>query len=181
MLDSQDIIGLYDRHAGDLLAYFARRTLDAEAATDLVGETFATAFEQRRSSRARRPDERAAWLYAIARNLLTDHYRRGAVRRRAMGRLGVDRRPLTDAELERVDELAGLHDLRAAVASVLAEMPHEHREILRLRIVEERSYPDVAVTLGISQQTARARVSRALRGLRRNPILIDLMERPANA
>jgi hypothetical protein len=35
---------LYRRHAEDLLRYFARRTLDPEAAAELTAETFAQAF-----------------------------------------------------------------------------------------------------------------------------------------
>ena len=38
---------LYDRLADDLLAYFYRRTRDAEVAMDLLAETFAVAFERR--------------------------------------------------------------------------------------------------------------------------------------
>jgi RNA polymerase sigma factor (sigma-70 family) len=54
---------------------------------------------------------------------------------------------------------------RAAIADGLAALSEDHREALRLRIVEERSYAEVAQTLGVSEQTARARVSRALRTL----------------
>ncbi|HEY3774967.1 MAG TPA: sigma factor-like helix-turn-helix DNA-binding protein [Solirubrobacteraceae bacterium] len=42
----------------------------------------------------------------------------------------------------------------------------QHRDALRLRVVEERPYPEVARVLGISEQAARARVSRGLRSLR---------------
>ena len=42
----------------------------------------------------------------------------------------------------------------------------DQREALELRIVKELPYPEVAIALGVSEQTARARVSRALRALR---------------
>lgn len=39
------------------------------------------------------------------------------------------------------------------------------RATLHVRVVEERSYRDIAAALNIAEQTARARVSRALRDL----------------
>jgi carbamoyl-phosphate synthase large subunit len=42
--DPATFVELYRRHAEDLLRYFARRTLDPEAAAELTAETFAEAF-----------------------------------------------------------------------------------------------------------------------------------------
>jgi RNA polymerase sigma-70 factor (ECF subfamily) len=44
-------VELYRRHADDVLRYFARRTLDPEAAAELTAETFAEAFASRGSYR----------------------------------------------------------------------------------------------------------------------------------
>jgi RNA polymerase sigma-70 factor, ECF subfamily len=41
----------------------------------------------------------------------------------------------------------------------------EQGDALRLRVIDERSYPEIAETLGVSEQAARARVSRGLRRL----------------
>jgi RNA polymerase sigma-70 factor (ECF subfamily) len=45
--DPAAFVELYRRHAEDLLRYFARRTLDPEAAAELTAETFAEAFASR--------------------------------------------------------------------------------------------------------------------------------------
>ena len=45
--DPATFVELYRRHAEDLLRYFARRTLDPEAAAELTAETFAEAFASR--------------------------------------------------------------------------------------------------------------------------------------
>ena len=127
-----------------------------------MAETFAAAVADRRSFRG---DSAEAWLYGIARHQLSGWYRRAAVERKALGRLGLEPPLLSDVEYERVEELAGLADLRARVASLLEALPDEAREALQLRIVEERPYPEVADALGIAEPAARARVSRALRGL----------------
>jgi RNA polymerase sigma factor (sigma-70 family) len=49
------------------------------------------------------------------------------------------------------------------VAAAFDELAPDQRDALRLRVIDERSYPDLAVALGVSEQTARARVARALR------------------
>jgi RNA polymerase sigma factor (sigma-70 family) len=175
VLARHDITRLYDRHAETMLGFFARRTFDPEASVDLVAETFATAFVERKKFRGGNPASEAAWLYGIARNLLAEWHRKAGVERRALAKLGIERRALTEAEYERIEELAGLHELRASLQAGLGELSAQHRDALQLRIVEEREYADVARALGTSEQTARARVSRALSALR------TLIEEPERA
>jgi len=164
-LSSDDIARLYRSQAQVMVTYFARRTYDPDAAVDLVAETFALALRAARKWRGGGDEEAAAWTWGIARHQLSRWYRRGAVERRALARLGVERRELTEPEYERIVELGGLAEARGRVAARLAQLSDENREALRLRVVEERSYEEVAAALKISEQTARARVSRALRAL----------------
>jgi RNA polymerase sigma factor (sigma-70 family) len=172
-MTGDELTRLYDRHAEGMLAFFARRTCAPDVAVDLLAETFAAAFRDRRQFRG---GDQRAWLFAIARHQLTDYFRGGRVERRALARLGVERRPLTDDEYDRIEELAATRELRATVAGALAALPADQRAVLRLRVVEERPYHELAGLLGISEQTARARVSRALRALRTSPALAELRE-----
>jgi DNA-directed RNA polymerase specialized sigma24 family protein len=95
---------LFERHAEPLLAFFARRTLDAEAAAELVAETFAEAFASRLRFRDQGADG-AAWLYGIGRNLLSRYFRNGAVDARARRRLGMPERTVGEGDFERIEEL----------------------------------------------------------------------------
>ena len=74
---------------------------------------------------------------------------------------------MSEDDVAGIDRRAGLAELRAALAVELARLSVEQRDALRLRVVEERSYAQVADALGISEQAARARVSRGLRALAR--------------
>lgn len=165
-LDADALDGLYRAHSRQLLIYFARRTIDADTATDLVAETFAAAFRDRRQFRGRTGDEAAAWLFGIARHQLASYYRRGSVERDAMRRLVLERRGLSDEELERIEELAGIAALRARVRDRVQELDPRDQEILRLRVVEERGYEEIAAALAVGEDAVRARVSRALKRLR---------------
>jgi RNA polymerase sigma-70 factor (ECF subfamily) len=160
-----DISRLYEAHARGLVAYFARRTYDAEQAVDLTAETFATAFRQRARFIGHPDDDGPKWIYGIARNQLQTFYRDGRVERSAMAKLGVERRELTEPEYERIEELAELATVRRRVATELAAMPGEQARILQMRVVDEQGYDEIALALAISEQTARARVSRALKSL----------------
>ena len=164
-LAPEDISRLYRAHARDVLRFMARRTLQPEVAVDLVAETFAQALADRARFRGSGDAEALASIFGIARHQLGKYFRRGAVERRALARFGLQVAAMTDADFERVEELGELSARRAAIADGLAALSEDHRAALRLRIVEERSYAEVAQTLGVSEQTARARVSRALRTL----------------
>jgi RNA polymerase sigma factor (sigma-70 family) len=107
-----------------------------------------------------------AWLFGIARHRLADFLRRREVERRAAAALGIERRALTEEEYDRIEGLAATADLRARVAGALAELPEAQRDAVQLRVVDEAPYPRLAHELGITEQTARARVSRGLRSLR---------------
>jgi RNA polymerase sigma-70 factor (ECF subfamily) len=157
----------YRMRSEPLLIWFARRVCDAEVALDLTAETFARAYDGRATFRGGDADAAGAWLYGIARNLLRDWYRRGRCERSALAQLGVSVPGLDDGELARIEELAGLEPLRGAVADALRLLSGEQREALRLRIVEELPYDEVARQLGVSEQTTRMRVSRGLRALGR--------------
>jgi RNA polymerase sigma factor (sigma-70 family) len=155
----------YDGHSRQLLAFFARRTFDVEVARDLTAEAFAQAFEHRRRFRGLTDAEARGWLYGIARHQLSRYARKGVVERKAVDRLGIRVPAVSEDDYERIVELAGLAQLRDRIAAGFGELSVDQRDALRLRVIDERPYREVAQTLGISEQTARARVSRALRRL----------------
>jgi len=152
----------YRRHAEDLLRYFARRTLDPEAAAELTAETFAEAFASRGRFRDRGAGG-AGWLYGIARHELGRYFRAGAVDARARRRLGMPERDLAPEDYERIEELIDFEPLRRALAGALEVLSEDQREAMRLRVIEGRPYGEVAVLLSCTEETARARVSRGLR------------------
>jgi RNA polymerase sigma factor (sigma-70 family) len=166
-LEHRHLAAAYRRDSRRLLVWFTRSVFDGQLGVDLVGETYARAFADRRRFHgdAEDPDAVAAWTWGIARNVLRDALRRGSAEQRALRRLGVEPPSLDDDARERIEELAGLGTLRAAVAAALAELSADQREAVQLRVVEELGYDAIARRLGISEDAVRARVSRGLRAL----------------
>jgi RNA polymerase sigma-70 factor, ECF subfamily len=153
---------LFERHAARLLAFFARRTLDAEAAAELVAETFAEAFASRLRFRDQGADG-AAWLYGIGRNLLSRYFRDGAVDVRARRRLGMPERTVGESDFERIEELIDFAGQGDRIREAMATLPEGQRDAVRLRVIEGRTYRETADELGTTEVVARARVSRGLR------------------
>ena len=152
----------YVRHVDGLLGFFARRTRDPDLAADLTAETFAAAL----ASRARyRPAAGAAsaWLFGIAVKKLADAQRRGYAERRARRRLGMERIELTDADVARIEALG-----EEPAASVLVELlAPDQRDAVRARVVDGRSYADIASHQHVTEAVVRQRVSRGLASVRR--------------
>jgi RNA polymerase sigma factor (sigma-70 family) len=155
----------YVENVQRVIVFFTRRTLDAEVALDLTGETFALALQRRRQFRGRSIAEAEAWLFAIARSQLSHFWRRGVAERKALEQVGIDAPSVAQSELERIEELAGLPDLRRRVQHAMAGLQPQQAYAVLQRIVAEREYDDLAEELGVSQDVVRARVSRGLRAL----------------
>ena len=155
----------YRRHVRAVLAYTLSRTHRAEVAADLTGEVFAMALMQRERFDERRGPARA-WLLSIASSKLIDSVRRGQVEDRARRRLRIAPRELTDADLERVEELVDLEHGQD-VSALVGDLPADQRQAVLARVVDERSYAEIAMTLKTSQSVVRQRVSRGLSTLRR--------------
>lgn len=146
--------------------HFARRVVDPEAALDLTAETFAQAYAGRRTFRGTTEQEARAWLYTIAHRQLAAYLRQGYADDAARTRMGLERPAADSDELSRVEELGAMADLRRGLASQMENLPEGYRDAVRLRIVEELAYSEVAQQLAISEPAARMRVSRALAHLR---------------
>jgi len=164
-LEPDDFARLYRRYAQSLLLFFQRRVQEPEIATDLMADTFTMALDRREQFRGDSEEELSGWLWSIAQSLLRAHERHGEAAARGARRLGRERRALSDREIERIEELAGLAELRGAVRRGMTQLPDDQREAVCLRVLEDLSYSEISKRLGVSIPTIRMRVSRALRQL----------------
>ena len=164
-LDADRLASLWEEFSEPLTVFFARRVLDTEVAVDLAAETFAQAFADRRQFRGATREEAIGWVYGIARHQLSGYFKRGAAAQKALNRLGMERPSLPDGEMEELERRAELHALRPLIDDALTRLSPDQRTAVQLRVVREQTYAELAMALGVSEQTARARVSRGLRSL----------------
>src|SRR5579871_1093127 len=153
----------YERHVDVVLAFLRRRTGGPDVAADLMAETFAAALlALHADTDPAQLEVPVAWLLGIARNKLYESYRRGRVEAAARQRLHLEPLVLDDNDLALVDELSETELVRQ-LADVL---PPDQLEAVRMRIIDERDYGDIARDLQCSEAVVRKRVSRALNTLR---------------
>lgn len=153
----------FERYSEEILGYFRRRKADRDTAFELTAETFSRAWVARERFEDRHEGSAAPWLYGIARNVLLMSIRRGAVERRTAARLGVLERLDLDASSDATPEARWAE----GADELLDSLPLSQREALRLRVVDELTYDEVADALGTTRSAARVRVHRALVALRR--------------
>jgi RNA polymerase sigma factor (sigma-70 family) len=155
--DPEQFGAIFDRHAPQIHRYLARR-LGADAADDLVGETFVAAFRVRAKFGRGHSDARP-WLYGIAANVISQN-RREDVRRL---RLNSVARPESH-ERGHADDVAArvsAQALGARLGRALSELSVADREVLLLIAWEDLTYEEVAIALAIPIGTVRSRLHRA--------------------
>ncbi|MGA9874799.1 MAG: RNA polymerase sigma factor [Solirubrobacteraceae bacterium] len=153
---------LYRRYLPVVVRWCLRETGSRELAADLSAEVFAAALTVARRYRPERGSV-TVWLLGIARNKLLESRRRRRIENSARHRLGFEPIVLSDADLDRVEELASLDD---QILTLLEGLPQTQRDALTGRVLQERSYEEIASELRCSASVVRQRVSRGLKTLR---------------
>jgi RNA polymerase sigma-70 factor (ECF subfamily) len=149
----------YRQHVEAIERFVARRVADRELAADLTADIFVAAIESSASYSARRGSP-SAWLFGIARVVVSAERRRGGRERDATGRL-LGRRLLDADDFARLDERldAETHGRRLYLA--MGHLSEGQRAVLELVAVDGLSLGEAAAALGIAPLAARARLHRA--------------------
>lgn len=148
---------LFDRYVAAIHAFFAGKAPD-HIVDDLVQRAFLACAEAR--ERFVEGTSFRAYVFAVARNVLHDHYRRHK------------RGPAFDAgitSLADVDpspsQAAAAHAEQAVLLSALRRIPLDLQLVLELHYWEELSTSELAFVLEIPQGTVKSRLRRAREAL----------------
>ncbi|MFA7249683.1 MAG: sigma-70 family RNA polymerase sigma factor [Dehalococcoidia bacterium] len=149
---------LYDRFQPEILRYLAHRTGDPDTAEDLAQQVFLKAWQAIPRYEARGVPFKA-WLYRMAHNQMVDYFR---TRRPTADLEGID--PPEEAEAE---SLVLALEMSAALAQALSRLSEDHRQVLTLRFLMEKSAREIGEIMGRKEVTVRGLQMRALQALRR--------------
>jgi RNA polymerase sigma factor (sigma-70 family) len=166
----RNIAEIVARERDRLHNYIRRRVPMGADVEDLLQEVF---FELVRANRLLMPIEYVtAWLYRVARNRITDLFRKKGPEERSDTeweneegewlRLD-DLLPSPDAGPE---ELCLRGDLLDELQNALLQLPHEQREVFLAHEVEGLSFKQIAEASGVNQNTLLARKHYAVLFLR---------------
>lgn len=108
-LDRELFEVLYGRRAHELITFFYRRTRNADAAAELLAETFAIAALRRRSDPELSVRD-SEWMRNIAKLELSRYFRKLDVELKAVNQLNMDIPRLTETEIVVLE--AEIHEAR---------------------------------------------------------------------
>lgn len=142
-----------------LLRYLRHHAPDV--AEDLLAETWLAAAKQLPKFQGNADDFRA-WLFAVARRRVADHYRQ---RSRRPASVSLDDR--IDCSASDSPETSTLETFSAqhAVEALVRDLPHDQADVVLLRVVADLNVDQVAKMLGRSPGSVRVLQHRALRHL----------------
>lgn len=143
--------------AEPLYQYFARRVSTSEDAADAVADCMVVLWEKRESLPASL-EERRAWMFVVARNVLWNSRRSNGRREALHLKLRGIARNNFDAPQTEMDP---------HLAEVLRTMNHNDRDLVLLVACEGFSVAECGLIFEISAQTARKRYSRLRKKMRR--------------
>ena len=157
---------LYRRHVGRVFGYVARRTGSRELAEDVTSATFERALRSLPQFEWRAGGV-APWLFRIASNELTDHYRSQARQKstratRAAHVLSAPFDEAADARLSATDA-TDIAELRGA----LDQLNPRYQRALELRYLAGLRHEDAAHAFGSSKATFAVVLHRATSALRK--------------
>lgn len=160
LLDPAAFAPLYEQHAPDIYRYCYVRLGLREAADDLTARVFIRAIERLHQYRPKPGATFRSWLFAIARNMLADEWRR-----RKDIRLLPDAVDLTHDDYPGPEAVAVHRSEMDRLRAALASLPERQQDVIELRMIGFKS-PEIADALGTSVAAVKSAQSRAYRSLK---------------
>ena len=148
---------MYNQYADDIYRFLFVHVRDVELAEDLTADTFLKAWKQLDGFDWKHG---RGWLYAIARNTLTDHWRRKKPEPMNEETAEVaDDKPLQDEVLDKKLQYK-------QIIKALGGLPEDMKSVVTLRFLQSYSVRQTAEALDISESNVRVIQYRALKKLR---------------
>lgn len=159
-IDPAVVAGLFVEHADELRRFLQGVLRNHDQAGDVLQVTFAKAIELGHTARE---ETLKGWLFRVAYHEAITLRRRQAVQVKAQGELAS--RGLRDV-LGPADQLTHRETL-ARVREALQRLPAEQRQVVQLRMYDEKKFVTIAEELGLPLGTVLTRMQLALRKLRK--------------
>lgn len=151
MVDSEVFAAAYTAHGRSVLRYATYSAGSSQAAEDIAAEAWARYLEKGVHVSADRVE---AWLIRVTRNLCASHHREAAQGQRLLTRVADSTDPPADGWTQ------------PEIWPYVRRLKEPERLVVYLRIVEERSFVDMAHLLGRTEGAVKMTFYRALERLR---------------
>ena len=163
-LDSSVVAALYVEHGEELRRFLLGILRDAQLTSDVLQATFVKMVERGHETKEA---SRKAWLFRVAYHEAMAYRRREGVGSKVLRRIAADAPAWhTSGAAGSADEpLLRLESVQS-VREALKGLPPEQRQVVRMRIYEEKTFATIAKELKIPLGTALGRMRAATIKLR---------------
>jgi RNA polymerase sigma factor (sigma-70 family) len=149
---------LYARHRGPLFRFMLRQVREQGTAEELYQDVWQKVIQARERYR---PDAKfSTWLYQIAHNRLTDHWR--AMQHRPQATEDAMERAEQVPDTQTPERELSSFEQRRRLQLALEELPQDQREAVMLRLEQELSLEEIADITGVGRETVKSRLRYAL-------------------
>jgi len=152
---------LYDRYYEPIFRFIHRRTDDESLAADICSQVFMKAM-QRIQKYEFKGVPFSAWLYRIASNEVTQHFR-NAKKNRVVS---LDKTQVNNI-VDEINEPNEKEELRKAMLSALDQLKDDDVQLIEMRFFEQRPFKEIADILGITESNAKVKTYRTLDKLKK--------------
>jgi RNA polymerase sigma factor (sigma-70 family) len=153
---------LYARHRGPLFRFIQRQLRDQAVSEELFQDVWQKVIVAR--ERYKPEAKFSTWLYQIASNRITDHWRAAAHRPSAPD--DADERAARVPDPETPERKLSAFEERRRLQLALEELPPDQREVLLLRLEQELSLEEIGEITGVGRETVKSRLRYAMDKLR---------------
>lgn len=158
--DEDSFAALFRRHVGPVTGFAIRRARDADAAADIISETFLIALRQAPKYRPETPTA-LPWLFGIARRVWIGQSRSRQRITRLIERASGQIPRFNESETEAVDDAIDAARQGPQLEAALARLSEKERDVLELVALHGLTPSEAGIALAISPNAARLRLSRA--------------------
>lgn len=153
---------LYARHRGRLYRFLLRQLRNQA----LAEECFQDVWQRVISARAGWQPEAAfsTWLFRIAHNRLTDHWR--ALKHRPAAPVDGDERAARVPDPDNPERHLSDFEQRRRLQVAMDELPEDQRLVLHLRLEQELTLDQIGEITGVGRETVKSRLRYAMDKLR---------------
>lgn len=162
---------LLNRHQEAIFKFIYNKIKDTDLANDLFQEAFVKVIQKLKMGSYQEEGKFLPWVLRIAHNLVIDHFRKQAKHRFISERHSWSEdynifHRIASEDANYVQQTT-LEEVAEQLHVLMQHLPESQREMIYMRLFEERSFKEISETEGVSINTALGRMRYALLNLRK--------------
>ncbi len=163
----QSLSILISRHQNRIFSFIYSKVLDKDVTEDIFQDTFVKIINTLKRGAYREEGKFLPWAMRIAHNLVIDYFRRNSKNATFSNKddfdiFSVVKDSALNAENQIVKEQV-LKDIR----NLIEELPEDQKEVLMMRMYKDMSFKEIALSTGVSINTALGRMRYAIINMRK--------------